>query len=126
MTGRVALAHVLAAALPDWQILSTARQLDSVRKPGAVVLWTQKRAKAPALGLDWFADELTLQVLTATTDPDLIEDDLDQLLFQVMQALEPHDAFAWEAAERVTLLDTFHGWQLTVTCIYQLTTEQEN
>lgn len=124
-SGRTLLAQALRAALPAWQIVSDARQLDTVRKPGAIVLWSQKRTKAPALGLAWFKDEITLQVLTATDKPDLIEDDLDDLLLQVMSALEPLDSFAWETAERVAVADTWHGWQLTITCLYQVTTEPE-
>ena len=123
-SGRALLAQALRAALPTWQIVSDARQLDSVRKPGAILLWSSKRTKAPALGLQWFADEVTLQVLTATDKPDKIEDDLDDLLLQVMTTLEPLTTFAWETAERVAVADTWHGWQLTITCIYQLTTEE--
>lgn len=124
-TGRTRLAQALRAGLPAWQIVSDLRQLDGVRRPGAILLWTQNRRKAPALGLAWFSDEVTLQVLTATDKPDRIEDDLDDLLLQVMQVLEPLDAFAWETAERVTVADTWHGWQLTITCIFQLTTDPE-
>lgn len=123
MTGRTILAQALATALPGWQILAGARQLDTVRRPGAIVLWSTRRTKAPALGLHWFADELMLQVVTAADHPDHIEDDLDQLLAQVMAALEPLDSFAWDNAERVTLGDTHHAWQLTITCLYQLTQE---
>lgn len=124
-SGRALLAQQLRDALPAWQIVSDTRQLDGVRRPGAILLWTQSRRKAPALGLDWFTDEVTLQVLTAADKPDRIEDDLDELLFQVMAALEPLDAFAWDLAERVAVADTWHGWQLTITCIYQLTTDPD-
>lgn len=122
-SGRTLLAAALEAALPTWQIVTDTRQLDSVRRPGAVLLWTQTRKRAPALALDWFADEITLQVLTAAEKPAAIEDDLDYLLLAVMEALEPLDAFTWETAERVTVADTWHGWELTVTCIFQLTNQ---
>lgn len=125
MSGRRLLAEALRAALPAWQIVSDPRQLDAVRKPAAAVLWTSKRTKAPALGLDWFADEVELWALTAIDKPADIEDDLDARLLDVMAALEPLDTFAWTTAERGALADTFDGYKLTVTCIVQITPEPE-
>lgn len=125
MSGRKLLADALGAALPAWQILSHTGQLDTVKQPGACVLWTQNRRKAPNLGLSWFIDQVELWVLTATSKPDLIEDDLDALLLDVMAALEPLDSFTWDVAERDVLADTFDGYRLAVTCIFQLTTEPE-
>lgn len=121
MTGRSLLAGELAAALPGWLIVSDARQIDTVPNPGACVLWTARRSRPAKLGLDWLLDELTLWVLTPATKPARIEDDLDELLQQVMEALEPLQAFAWTDAERGVLADKFDGWRLTVTCTYQIT-----
>jgi hypothetical protein len=121
VSGRTILAQALRAGLPGWQIVADARALDPIRRPGAAVLWTASRRKAPALGLDWFADELTLWVLTATDKPEQLEDDLDGLLLQLLEVLEPLTAFAWEQADRGVLADKFEGWRLTVTCCFQLT-----
>lgn len=125
MSGRKLLADALKAALPTWQVVSTARPLDSVKKPGAVVLWTSRIEKAPALGLHWFREECVLWVLTAADKPDAIEDDLDDLLYQVMQALEPLDSFAWDVAERDVLAETFHGYRMTITCLWKAEQEEE-
>lgn len=125
-SGRKILAEALKAALPSWQILSHARQLDSVRKPGACVLWTGKRTRYPSLGLGWFTDEVTLWVLTAADKPDVIEDDLDDLLAEVMQALEPLDTFHWDTAERDVLAGTFDGYRLTVICAVHLIEDPTN
>ncbi|MFT3832877.1 MAG: hypothetical protein QM711_06090 [Micropruina sp.] len=125
MSGRKLLADALRAALPTWQVLSHTGQLDSVRQPGAVVLWTSRRTRAPKLGLDWFADEVELWVLTATDKPALIEDDLDALLLAVMQALEPLGSFAWETAERAVLADVYDGYRMTITCMWRVQ-EEEN
>lgn len=121
MTGRKLLAQVLEVGLPGWLVLSDARQIDSVPQPGACVLWTQRRSRPAKLGLDWVLDEITLWVLTATTKPALIEDDLDALLQQVLEVLEPDAAFAWTEAERGTLGESWQGWRLTVTCSYKIT-----
>lgn len=129
MSGRKLLAGALTAALPGWTILSHARQLDVLTKP-TCVLWTDKREKAPALGLAWFRDEVTLWVLTAADLPALVEDDLDGNLYEVMQALEPLNEYAWGTAERDVLAESFDGYKLTVTCVWQMLpdveTEEEN
>lgn len=124
MSGRRMLTEALSAALPSWQVLSHPMQLDAVRQPAAAVLWTQKRSRAPQMDLTWFQDEITLWILTATDKPSLIEDDLDDLLVQVMTALAAHSAFYWDTAERDVLADTFHGYRLTVQCVWQLEPEE--
>lgn len=120
MTGRKLLAGALAAALPAWQIVSDARALDGVRKPGAAVLWTAKRTRPDKLSLDLLQDEIVLWVLTAADRPADIEDDLDTLLEAVMHALEPLPWAAWTDAERGTLDETFPGWRITVSCAYRI------
>lgn len=124
-SGRSILAAALKLALPSWQVIADARGLDSVRQPGACVLWTAKRIKAPQLGLSWFKDEVELWILTATDKADLIEDDLDDLLLQVGAVLEPLTSFHWDTAERGTLNESFHGYRITVTCAVQVTPESE-
>lgn len=122
MSGRKMLHSALSATLPGWQVVSDARALDAIRRPGAAVMWTAKRAKAPALGLDWFTDEVTLWILTPTDRPADLEDSLDSLLLTVMEALEPLDAFHWETAERGVLAEKFEGYRLTITCAFRITT----
>jgi len=121
MSGRQLLAAALTAALPSWQIVSDARALDGVRKPGAAVLWTARRTRPDKLTLDLVTDEIVLWVLTASDKPADIEDDLDALLQAVMEALEPLEWCAWTDAERATLDETFPGWRLTVTAAYTIT-----
>lgn len=125
MSGRAMLADALSAALPAWQVLSHTGQLDAVKQPGACVLWTSNRRKAPTLGLDWFIDQTEMWVLTATTRPELIEDDLDALLLAVMEALEPLDSFSWDMAERGVLADAFDGYRLTISCVWQAVPDDE-
>lgn len=119
-SGRQMLATALATALPSWMILSDARQLDRLELPGACVLWTQRRTRPEKLSLDLLQDEVTLWVITATDSPALIEDTLDDMLDDVLQALAPLQPFHWSDAERGVLADTFQGWRLTVTCLYNI------
>ena len=119
------MAEALRAALPTWQIVSDPREIDSVRKPGALILFTAKRTRLAKLGLDWLTDDIELYVVTAADKVELIEDDLDNLVAQVMNALEPLDAFSWTEATRETLLDRFNTWKLPITCVYKLDTDPE-
>lgn len=122
-SGRTLLADALREGLPGWQILSDARVLDSVKQPGACVLWTAKRAKVPSLGLHWFQDDVTLYVLTASDRPELVEDSLDELLLTVAQVLEPLSGFHWDTAERATLDEKWLGYRIPVTCVVQVIPE---
>lgn len=124
-TGRKLLAEALKVALPGWQIIADPREIDTVRKPGAVLLYTAKRTRPAKLGLDWLTDEIELFVITATDKPELIEDDLDGLLLQVMEALEPLEGFGWTEATRETLADRFHTWKLPITCGFKITREDD-
>lgn len=122
MSARTELAAALAAALPDWLIISDARALDTVPRSTAV-LWTSRINRPAKLGLDLLTTELTLWVLTPTSDPTRLEDALDVGLVDVMAALEPLQAFAWTEAERGTLADRFDGWRLSITCLNTITEE---
>ena len=123
MSGRQLLKAALEAALPGWQIVADARALDSIRKPGAAVLWTARRTRPAKLNLDVVTDEVTLWILTATDKPADVEDDLDDLFTAVTAALEPLDWCIWTDAERGTLADRYEGWRLTITCLYNISQE---
>ena len=120
MSGRSILAVQLAQALPDWQIVSDARQIDTVQRPGACILWTEKVTRPAKLGLDYMQDEITLWVLTPVDRPQDIENSLDDLLLAVFEALETLEQFAWTEAERGVLAEKFHGWRVPITCMYKI------
>jgi len=118
VSARAALEEALKAGLLGWQVVS-GRQLDVVRKPGAVLLAPVKKARVPALGLGWFTETVALWVLTASEGP-AVEDDLDALLLEVLEVLEPLEWATWDEAERLVLEDTFHGYKLTISATVQL------
>lgn len=123
MSARNALHAALKAALPAWQIVS-GRQLDSVRKPGAILLAPVKKAKVPTLGLGWFTETVDLWVLSPA-ETAAVEDDLDALLLDVLEALEPLEWASWDQAERLVLEDTYHGYKLTISATVQLVANPE-
>jgi hypothetical protein len=123
MSARLALAAALKAALPAWQIVH-GRVLDTVRKPGCVLLAPVSKRKVPAFGLGWFTETLDLWVLTAS-EGIAVEDDLDALLLDVLEVLEPLEWATWDQAERLVLADTYHGYKLTISANVQLVEDAE-
>ena len=121
-SGRKVLSDALKVSLPGWLVLSTARSLDNVSK-NTCVLWTAKRKRDEQIQMSLLTDEIELWVFVPTDNVDKIEDDLDDALLEVMEALEQNNAFAWQEAERGVLADKFSGWHLTVTCINNVTNE---
>ncbi|MBK8445409.1 MAG: hypothetical protein IPL41_01420 [Micropruina sp.] len=121
-SGRKLLEEAFLEALPGWQVRSTAIPLDSVRKPGAIWLYTGVRKRVELNGFSTLVDEITVWVLSAA-DPSKAEDDLDKLLLEVMEVLETLPSFNWESAERGVLGEKYDGWKLTVTCFYKINDE---
>ncbi len=123
MNARTLLHDALHDALAGWQIVADARAIDTVRRPGAAVLWTEKVTRPAKLGLDYAETTMVLWVLTAVDNPAVIEDDLDDLLLAVFEALEPLEWCGWTEAERGVLNEKFNGWRVSVTCLNKITEE---
>lgn len=124
MNARTMLRDALSEALTAWQVVADARAIDTVRRPGAAVLWTEKITRPPKLGLDYAETTMVLWVLTAVDNPALIEDDLDGLLLDVLAVLEPLQWCGWVEAERGVLAEKFNGWRVTLTCLNKITDEE--
>ena len=120
MNGRQLLAEALKQQMAGHQIVSDARQLDSVRSPGAVVVWTQLRKRAVLNGFTMLTDDVVVWVLTPATKPEEIEDSLDGLLLEVLEVLESLPQFTWDQAERGVLSDKFDGFRITAECAYKI------
>lgn len=118
--GRTILAAALREQLTGWQVVSDARQLDSVRNPGAAVVWTQMRKRMELNGFEMLTDEVVVWILTAATKPEDIESSLDVLLLEALEVLEGLPEFSWDQAERGVLSEKFDGWRLSVACAYKI------
>lgn len=121
-SGRKILADKLKTDLPDWLILATARQLDAITKR-TCILWTARRKRDEQVELSMLIDEIELWVFDPSEHVDYVEDALDDALLEVIEALEQHKDFAWQEAERGTLMDKFSGWRIPVICIYKVTAD---
>ena len=120
MSARTQVRDALKAQLTGWQIVADPRQLDVVTKPGAAVLATMKMTRPATYEFNYVQNDLVLWVLTATTKPELIEDDLDDLLLAALAVLEGIEGVLWTEAERGVLSETFEGWKVTLSCGFPL------
>lgn len=117
--GRTLLAAALTTALPDMDVVSNAVTIDSVRRGGAAVVWTNKRVRTDYANLSYLKDEVILWVVSGA-DAKTVEDDLDAKLQSVLEVLEQIPSLGWEEAERGTLLERFEGWRITVNFSYEI------
>lgn len=121
MSGRTDLAAALRAGLAGWRVVDTYRPLDSITA-STVALWTANVDRLEYNGTDWLRATVETWILTPVEKADLVEDSLDDLLTQVLAVIEANPAFTWSTAERATLAETFPGWKLPITCLYQIGT----
>lgn len=121
-SGRTLLAGALREAYPSWQIVDTPRAVDSVRKPAAAVLWSERRTRQELQKLTLMAETVVMWVLTASDDPKAIEDDLDELLMAALAVVEATPQLSWTETNRGVLNDKFEGWRIEIQAAYKITT----
>lgn len=120
-TGRKILADALKAALPNWQIVSDSRVIDSVRSPGACVAWGHEFKRVTRNGKSFLAETVDLYVLGYLTENSTkVEDTLEDELFQVLEVLEPLDSFTWDTITRTTFEDAYPAWKIELTCVFPI------
>lgn len=63
----------------------------------------------------WITYSVSLAVLSALTDALAAETELDDLLLDVLFAVDACDALTWDSATRATFDDSLHGYQVVLT-----------
>lgn len=98
---RAQLAAALKPLLPaSVRIIDVPRSVDGVEsKKPVVILYRESRSKAPNAQGDYF-DAFTMWVISPIIDPRRAEDGLDNLLDDVLLALDDLDGLNWKTAER--------------------------
>ncbi len=120
MTGRQIIAEAIRAARTDWNVIDTARKVDAISRPTAIV-WPTTITRIAQHGVDWLQTSLEVWIITSTGTPaDKLETTLETLLIQLLEVLEPLNEIAWDTAERGVLDETFHGWKVTATTVHQI------
>lgn len=106
MTVRSELATALKAVLPfDYKFVQVPRSLDNI-EPGrpVVMIYRDRLEKAPNAQGVYFST-LSLWIVTPHVDETRAEDDLDEILDEVIAALDSVSWVNWKTAERSTFGD---------------------
>lgn len=114
---------VVAALAPvvdlGWKIIDTARQIDVLTTP-TLIVWTSNVERIDKNNLDWLKATTEVWLITPETQHDKVEPALDAMLDQVLALIEAADHITWKTADRGTLAETFQGWHIPITTVYQI------
>lgn len=115
MGARADLAAALTEALPDtMQIVDDVRDLGVIDPEYTTVLQLLRLRLEPASTIGAYWTDFALWVVSPEEDPQLVDDDLDDRLDQVIEALQPLTYLGWTAAERDMHPSGFHAYRITI------------
>lgn len=113
-TARAYLDEVFAPLLPEeWKWIPYQRNLDALES--VTVVWKQStlsRLREAPIGT--VLVEGTITILSPHQDVERAEEDLDEAVLDLVLAIDSLPALAWSGATKVSLNDTFFGYDLTV------------
>lgn len=114
MSARQLVVDALTLSLPDEvTVMPYARALVAITGPTVLVrVDTVTPSTQPQA---WHLYAMSLCVLTALQDPAAAEAELDDLLLDVLFAIDSSDLPAWTLARRATFDDTLHGYEVVLT-----------
>ncbi len=116
-------ADVAAAELVGYKVVADPRHVDlddpSIRCVLQIV--RQRIAPAPENPRGAFAETHELWVVSSVTDPDLVEDALDDRLAEVIEILDGINFLTWSSAERRIHGSNRHAYMISI----QLSTQKE-
>ena len=98
-SARNGLADALRPALPGYNIFPAPQSLDTITKPTLALIRTNVE-KAPEAPLGFHMNTLSLWVICPITLANKSEDALDDLLEEVLEALDEVAVTRWSTAER--------------------------
>lgn len=119
-TARAELVAALKAGLPmndggepRYRVLGYARSLDAMPKP-TVLAWADTLTRGPGLkGRDLVSVDYRLWALVDGEDATTVDDSLDPVLDDVLDAVAGIGFIDWTTAERGLYDDRWHGWRIT-------------
>ena len=120
MSTRAELVAALAKALPPtWQVRP--QPIPFTNDPGpkvkAVIVVERTRVQPAPNVQGSLLEEHHVWVIQPSRDAQTLEDQLDDNLDVVLEALRPMTWLNFESAERSTFADTFHAYDITVQLI---------
>lgn len=118
-----AATRFLRDEFPEWIVIDEPREAAHVEGRAILAMPAEVRnlkIQGPETAV---AVDVTIALLSGARKPSEIEDDLDSMLTEVIAALDRHPYLTWESAQRTALAEAGHCWQMTLTHIWQITTE---
>lgn len=114
MSARSLVVDALNAALDsDVVVIPYARNLDAILGPTVMVRIDSVTPSTQPQA--WHLYEMSLCVVTALQDSLAAEAELDDLLLDVLFAVDQSDLPTWTVARRATFDDTLHGYEVVLT-----------
>lgn len=124
-SARTALAEVLRIRLPDgrYRLIDGPNLPANVTKP-TILLWQDRVTRTPQVSHDRLTVSLVVWLLTGLEGPKA-EDQLEDGLTDLIEALRPVTWATWSEAERLTYGDSadgpaYHSYRLILTCLAQI------
>lgn len=115
MTARQLVVDELRLRLPEDEVdvgLATAGLGTLTRAAVRVRVDTVRPSTNPQA---WHTYDLALVIVSALQDAEAAEAELDDLLLDVLFAVEDTESLVWTTATRVTVDDSLHGYQVALT-----------
>lgn len=110
---RTAIATLLRLTIPGLTVVEFGRQADQPDKRRVTI--TASGILGPRVACPARSYELLLSAVTPLTDPGPADDDLDELVDQVLEALDAAGVEWGERVERGTWLEAHHAYLITAT-----------
>jgi len=115
MGARAQLNAVLEEKLPDVRVIADVRELPDLDPSYRYAIQLVRNKISPANRLDQFLEEFELWVLDARTDPELVEDALDEHVDELVLVLDRLPWLVWSEGTRELNPDNYHGYKFTLT-----------
>jgi len=120
MSMRSAAVDALTGVLPNtWTIIDDERSLNAITRPTLLV---SVRSFTPSdyAPLSKITVTLALMILSAHTDAKAAEDDLDELIVELLAAVNTLPNLTWSEANKVVHLDRYMGYEITTQATAEL------
>lgn len=117
MSIRLQLAEQLEQLLPGIKIIPNSRNVDSLGTTPAVQISLQTITPLPEAPAGANLATFTVTIVTPHTDPEQAEDDLDDLVGDLLTALDKLEVLDWSEARKVLWDDRHLAYDVTVTAV---------
>lgn len=112
-SARKILTDEISPHLPGYKIIPSSRNVDVPDRKFVQISIQEFTPPAQAQG--FYGVRFLVTVVTPLTTPQRAEDDLDDLVSDLLRALDATESFGWESATKVTYGERHLAYDITVT-----------